>query len=93
MREQPHRLIFLDETGTSTKMTREYGRSLRGERLKGNAPFRRWGNQTLIAGLSCDGIVAPWVISGAMDRDVMSDNQVGRQRQPRWPVAPGGGRA
>jgi len=69
MREQPHRLIFLDETGTNTKMTREYGRSLRGERLKGNAPFRRWGNQTLIAGLSCDGVVAPWVISGAMDRD------------------------
>ena len=26
-------------------------------------------------------------------RPVMSDNQVGRQRQPRWPVAPGGGRA
>lgn len=24
---------------------------------------------------------------------MMSDNQVGRQRQPRWPVAPGGGRA
>ena len=67
MREQPQRLIFLDETGTDTRMTREYGRSLRGERLKGSAPFRRWGNQTLIAGLSCDGIVAPWVISGAMD--------------------------
>ena len=69
MREQPQRLIFLDETGTDTGMTREYGRSLRGERLKGSAPFRRWGNRTLIAGLSCDGIVAPWVISGAMDRD------------------------
>ena len=27
------------------------------------------GNRTLIAGLSCDGIVAPWVISGALDRD------------------------
>ncbi|SET84747.1 Transposase domain [Oceanicella actignis] len=24
---------------------------------------------------------------------LMSDNQVGRERQPRWPVAPGGGRA
>ena len=24
---------------------------------------------------------------------LMSDNQVGRQRQPGWPVAPGGGRA
>ena len=42
MREQPQRLIFLDETGTNTGMTREYGRSLRGERLKGSAPFRRW---------------------------------------------------
>ena len=50
-------------------MTREYGCSLRGERLKGSAPFRRWGNRTLIVGLSCGGIVAPWVISGAMDRD------------------------
>ena len=27
------------------------------------------GHRTLIAGLSCDGIVAPWVISGALDRD------------------------
>ena len=69
MRRQPQRLIFLDETGTDTGMTREYGRSLRGERLKGSAPFRRWGNRTLIAGLSCDGIVAPRVISGALDRD------------------------
>lgn len=69
MRKQPHRLIFLDETGTHTRMTRQYGRSLRGERLKDIAPFqRRGGNQTLIAGLSCDEIVAPWVISGAMDR-------------------------
>ena len=69
MRRQPQRLIFLDETGTDTGMTREYGRSLRGERLKGSAPFRRWGNRTLIAGLSCDGIVAPGGISGALDRD------------------------
>ena len=69
MRRQPQRLIFLDETGTDTGMTREYGRSLRGERLKGSAPFRRWGNRTLIASLSCDGTVAPRVISGALDRD------------------------
>ena len=41
MRRQPRRLIFLDETGTDTGVTREYGRSLRGERLKGSAPFRR----------------------------------------------------
>ena len=53
MREQPPRLIFLDETGTDTGMTREYGRSLRGERLRGSAPFRWRGNQTLIAGPDC----------------------------------------
>ena len=69
MRRQPQRLIFLDETGTDTGMTLEYGRSPGGERLKGSAPFRRWGNRTLIAGLSCDGTVAPRVISGALDRD------------------------
>ena len=49
-------------------MTRVYGRSQKARRLKGTAPFRWWGNQTLIAGLSCEGVVAPWVISGAMDR-------------------------
>ena len=53
MQEQPHRLIVPDEKGTSTRMTREYGRSLRDERLSGSAPFRRWGNQTLIAGPDC----------------------------------------
>ena len=30
MREQPHRLVFLDETGTTTKLTRLRGRAPRG---------------------------------------------------------------
>jgi len=69
MRQHPERLVFLDETGTNTRMTRTHGRSLKGHRLAGQAPFRYGGNQTLIAGLSQDGLVAPWVLSGAMDRD------------------------
>lgn len=52
MRATPERLIFLDETDTDTNMTRSHGRCPKGRRLKGSAPFRRWGNQTLIAGLS-----------------------------------------
>ena len=36
MRQEPHRLIFLDETGTSTKMTRLRGRSPKGQRLYAN---------------------------------------------------------
>ena len=33
MREQPHRLVFLDETYVNTKMTRLRGRSRKGQRL------------------------------------------------------------
>ena len=39
MRQQIHRLVFLDETGTTTKMTRLRGRARRGDRLKATAPF------------------------------------------------------
>src|SRR5918993_2472760 len=34
MRQQPHRLIFLDETYVNTKMTRLRGRSRKGQRLR-----------------------------------------------------------
>ena len=42
MREGVHRLVFLDETGTTTKMTRLRGRARRGARLKATAPFGHW---------------------------------------------------
>jgi len=67
MREHFERLVFLDETGTNTKLTRTRGRCLNGARLFGKAPFGYRTNQTLIAGLSNTGIVAPWVIPGALD--------------------------
>ena len=59
MKLEPHRLVFIDETGTKTNMTRMYGRSLKGERLTADAPYGHWQNQTFIAGLR-DGITAPW---------------------------------
>lgn len=68
MRERPHRLVFLDETSTTTKMTRLRGRAPYGERLLADAPFGHWGSQTFIAGLRCDELIAPWVIDGAMNR-------------------------
>jgi transposase len=68
MRLEPHRLVFIDETSTNTKMCRLYGRSLCGKRLKASAPFGRWGTQTFIAGLRCYGLTAPWVIDGPMNR-------------------------
>jgi transposase len=64
---EPHRLIFVDECGTKTNMTRARGRARRGERVRDRAPFRHHGSQTFVAGLRCDGLVAPWLIRGAMD--------------------------
>lgn len=49
-------------------MTRLRGRSPRGERLFGAAPFGKWQTQTFIAGLTANDLIAPWVIKGAMDR-------------------------
>ena len=66
----PRRLIFLDETGTTTKMTRLRGRCLKGQRLLSKAPFGHWKTQTFIAGLRCDALTAPFVIDAPMDRRI-----------------------
>jgi transposase len=70
MRLEPHRLIFIDETGTTTKMTRLRGRSLKGQRLRAKAPFGHWLTQTFVAGLRCDGLTAPFVVNAPMDRRI-----------------------
>lgn len=70
MRVEPHRLVFIDETGTTTKMTRLYGRCPNGERLKAKAPFGHWKTQTFIAGLRCDGLTAPFVVDRPMNRRI-----------------------
>ena len=70
MRKQAHRLVFIDETATTTKMTRLRGRARRGQRLKGRAPFGHWKTQTFIAGLRCDGLTAPWIIDRPMTKEI-----------------------
>ena len=70
MRLEPHRLVFLDETGTTTKMARLRGRSRRGQRLLSKVPFGHWKTQTFIAGLRCDALTAPFVIDAPMDRRI-----------------------
>lgn len=72
MRRVPERLVFIDETSVKTNLARLRGRSVRGTRLTSAAPFGKWGTPTLIAGLTQDGLVAPWVINGAMDGDAFA---------------------
>lgn len=68
MRAEPHRLVFIDETAVTTKMTRLRGRAQCGTRLESDAPFGHWRTQTFIAGLRIDELSAPWLLDGPMNR-------------------------
>ena len=60
-------LVFVDETGASTKMTRLYGRCLRGERLVAPVPWGHWKTTTFIGALRQDGLVAPCAFDGPIN--------------------------
>src|SRR5678815_5582939 len=48
------RLIFLDETWTTTAMTRRYAWADVGARAFGHAPNGHWKTTTFLAGLTCE---------------------------------------
>lgn len=54
----PARLIFVDETGIDTRMTRAYARAARGQRVAGKVPQARWERLTVIGALALGGMVA-----------------------------------
>jgi transposase len=60
------RLVFLDETGVNTRMTRLYGRSARGERCVCAVPQGHWVSYTVVCALRQDRLCAARVIEGAM---------------------------
>lgn len=60
-------LVFLDETATTTNMTRQRGRSPRGQRCVASVPYGHWKTTTFIAGLRKDAITAPLVLDGPMN--------------------------
>ncbi len=62
----PERLVFIDETGASTKMARRYGRSPRGTRCRAPVPHGHWKTTTFVGALRLEGMTAPMVLDGAM---------------------------
>jgi transposase len=64
---EPSRLVFIDESGARTNLTRQYGRCLRGRRLVAYAPHGHWKTTTLVVALREDGLTAPMVLDGAMN--------------------------
>jgi transposase len=63
----PGRLVFIDETGASTKMTRLYGRARRGQRCRAPIPHGHWKTTTFTGALRLDGLTAPMVLDGPMN--------------------------
>jgi transposase len=66
----PKKLVFIDEAGSHTAMTRTHARAPKGQRAYGSVPRNRGGNLTLLAALSNTRIQAEWVIEGSVDGDV-----------------------
>ena len=61
----PHRLVFLDETGIDTRLTRAYGRAPRGRRVTGGVPWGSWERLTVIGALALAGVIAGMSIPAA----------------------------
>ncbi|MEM9398662.1 MAG: IS630 family transposase [Verrucomicrobiota bacterium] len=66
----PQKLVFLDETGVNTKMTRLYGRAFRGERCHDQVPYGHWNSSTFLAALRYNALTAPLLVDGAMDGEM-----------------------
>jgi transposase len=63
----PDRLVFIDETGASTKMVRLRGRASRGQRCRAPVPHGHWKTITFVGALRSGGMTAPMVLDGPMN--------------------------
>ena len=61
------KLVFLDETGAKTNMTRLYGRALKGERCFDYAPDGRWERTTILSAVRASGETCSIVFDGSLD--------------------------
>jgi transposase len=61
-------MVFIDETGASTKMARLRGRAKRGQRCRAPIPHGHWKTTTFTGALRLSGMTAPMVLDGPMNR-------------------------
>ena len=63
----PEHLVFIDETGASTKLARLRGRAKRGQRCRAAIPHGHWQTTTFTGALRQLGMTAPMVLDGPMN--------------------------
>lgn len=66
----PKKLIFVDESGVNTAMTRTRGRAPPGERVHGSVPRGHWKTLTMIGALRLSGVAAAVTVDASTDTDV-----------------------
>jgi transposase len=66
----PQQLIFLDESGVTTSMTRLRARCLGGRRIHEATPGGHWKIMTILGAMSMDGMIATMTIEEATDADI-----------------------
>jgi hypothetical protein len=81
----PERLIYLDESGGTTQMTRRCARCLGGARIGEGTPAGNWKILTILGAMSLRGLRAAMTIEEATDTDIFLaslDQVLGPQLQP-----------
>jgi transposase len=73
MRWDARRLVFIDESGAKTNLTRVRGRARRGQRVREHAPHGRWQTTTMIGSLRVDGTTTCLAIEGATTQEVFRE--------------------
>jgi transposase len=64
------RLVFLDESGVNTGMTRLYGRAAKHQRVREAVPDVRFHRTTILSSVRLDGTTIPFVFEGALNGDL-----------------------
>jgi transposase len=64
------KLIFLDESGVTTSMTRLYARCLGGRRIHEATPGSHWKIMTILGAMSTRGMIATMTIEEATDTEI-----------------------
>ena len=68
----PQQLVFVDESGSHTSLTRLYGWAPHDRRAFGSVPRNHGKNTTLVAALTPGGLQEPWLIEGAITTETFA---------------------
>jgi transposase len=67
------KLVFVDESGAKTNMTRLYGRALHGARAVDDTPHGHWCTTTMLSSIRLEGTCECMAIEGSTDREIFRE--------------------